>query len=461
MPVSIEVPISTAVIEDNAGCVVGSEFKDGAAIVYLDLRKQNHREILGIGKNVKLHWSKDTRSYEVQELSGFPWPLRYHVTTAEAWYHNAADGNRVHYTPPVVGLDPRAKVSHALQRASVLLIVIGAIGYRRASWLLGALFQVRTSKSALSRWVKDVANELPSQEEIARCLDEDKPITEAHLDEIYPRGRPGPGCVLVIKDEHGRILIAERVENKDAENVRRFLERFKSLGLAIKTFYIDHCETYRKVIPNVFPGVRIQLDYFHIIQNVWRHIWKYFVSFRRKVKARSEKSETPWYKARLKKLAGMLWKNRHLLFKSEKKLSEEEKTRLAELCETDVKVGSIRAFLSGVWNIFENSKDEKEARQALDELKAQEVSRESKHHGRAVNFLEESFEQATTYLKHDDVKRNSLSETGMRTLRRLEKEHDGFRTDDSRDDFLRIYQVVRYLGWSVHGELGAETPNPP
>jgi hypothetical protein len=51
------------------------------------------------------------------------------------------------------------------------------------------------------------------------------------------------------------------------------------------------------------------------------------------------------------------------------------------------------------------------------------------------------------------VKRNSLAECGMRTLRRLEVEHDGFRTDDSREDFLKIYQTVKYLGWSLHGPV--------
>ena len=57
------------------------------------------------------------------------------MTTAEAWYTDS-DGNRAHYTPPILGLDQYAKVSDAVKRAAVLLIVIGAIGYRRAAWLL-------------------------------------------------------------------------------------------------------------------------------------------------------------------------------------------------------------------------------------------------------------------------------------------------------------------------------------
>ena len=52
----------------------------------------------------------------------------------------------------------------------------------------------------------------------------------------------------------------------------------------------------------------------------------------------------------------------------------------------------------------------------------------------------------TEYLRKDGVRRNSLAESGMRVLRRLEIEHDGFRSEKGRDNCLRIYQAVKYLG---------------
>ena len=459
MPVTLKVPIATAVVDDNPSCVVGAEFKDGAAIIRLDARRQDHKTVLDLDKTPKVHWSKDTREYEAQELSSFPWPIRYQVITADAWYEDD-EGNRVHYSPPILGLDPRAKVSDAVKRAAVLLTVIAAIGYRRVAWLLLELFRVSTSKSALARWIKDVASELPSKDELVQLLDDDKPITEGHFDEIFPRGN-GRGCVLVLKDEHGRIVVTQHVESRDEEHVKPFLETIKDLGLRIKTFYIDTCNVYRKVIPIVFPEARIQLDNFHIIQNVWRHIWKFFVRRRREVAARAEKVSTPWYKARLKALAGSLWKKRHLVFKAEKRMSDEEKAQLVEICESDAKVGRIRAFLCGVWRIFDDSGDEVEARKALEALKREGYAEDSKHHEKALNFLEDTFEQATTYLREEGVKRNSLAESGMRTLRRLEAEHDGFRTDDSREDFLKIYQAVKYLRWSLHGPVPSRKAVPP
>jgi hypothetical protein len=56
----------------------------------------------------------------------------------------------------------------------------------------------------------------------------------------------------------------------------------------------------------------------------------------------------------------------------------------------------------------------------------------------------------TTYLRVPGVQRNSLAESGMRVLRRLERNHDGFRSDKARRNALKIYQAVTYLGWSIH-----------
>ncbi|HZC00675.1 MAG TPA: hypothetical protein VE844_04725, partial [Gammaproteobacteria bacterium] len=49
------------------------------------------------------------------------------------------------------------------------------------------------------------------------------------LDELFPRG--SEACVLVLKDEHGRLLAAQEVKKRGEENVKSFLERFKKLVL--------------------------------------------------------------------------------------------------------------------------------------------------------------------------------------------------------------------------------------
>jgi hypothetical protein len=49
----------------------------------------------------------------------------------------------------------------------------------------------------------------------------------------------------------------------------------------------------------------------------------------------------------------------------------------------------------------------------------------------------------------------------MRVLRRLERNHDGFRSEKGRQNAIKIYQAVTYLGWSIHNlpNLGASKSN--
>jgi hypothetical protein len=448
MAVYVRVPVSTEVIEANPDCQISGAYENGVLMITIDTRDQNHHQRLGVGTRTQLHWGKE-HCFEAQELSALAWPIRYRVLTREGYYLDET-GNRVHFTTQATGIDSRRQVSAVLMRAAVLLIVIAGVGYRRAAWLLQQLFHVETSKSALQRWVKEIAQQLPSANEIIQLLNQKQPITEAHFDEIFPRGTDQ--CVLVLKDEHGRIVAAQTVDKRDEESVRPFLQRMKDLGLRLQAFYIDGCRAYYNAIRAVFgQAVQIQYDYFHILQNAWRQLWTWAVARRRQLKANSEQVSTPWYKTKLEVLAKSLWENRYLLFKAEERLSQEEKERLVQIVQADQKVGRLRAFLGGIWRIFEDSQDEQEAREALAALKQMPIDRQHpKPFEKVIQFLEEHFDWMTTFLRHEGVRRNSLAESGMRVLRRLEVEHDGFRSNQGREDFLRIYQAIKYLGWTVY-----------
>ena len=114
----------------------------------------------------------------------------------------------------------------------------------------------------------------------------------------------------------------------------------------------------------------------------------------------------------------------------------------------------MRSFLLNVWSLFRDSKNEEEAYKALAELKKISIEPEAEKALKGVHsFLEENFDRMITYLKVPGVKRNSLCESGMRMLRRLEVEHDGFRTPKGRQNCIKIYQAVKYLGWSGHNPL--------
>lgn len=139
------------------------------------------------------------------------------------------------------------------------------------------------------------------------------------------------------------------------------------------------------------------------------------------------------------------------MFKAEDHLSAEEKVLLTQLVEADQQVGRLRAFLGGVWRLFDESQDAQAAQETLAALKRHPIDRQHPEpFQKVIEFLEEHFDWMTTFLQHEGVNRSSLAETGMRVLRRLEVEHDGFRSEKGRDNVLRIYQAVKSLGWTVH-----------
>jgi hypothetical protein len=314
------------------------------------------------------------------------------------------------------------------------------------------LFQVTVTKSSLDRWVKECAAQLPDSAQMAKLLHSDKPITEGHFDEIFAKGQRPKKCTLVLRDEHGRIFAAKEVETRDETTVTTFLKEVKSWGIDIKRFFVDGCEAYRKAIGSVFPAAVIQYDYFHIIQGVFKKLRRAFVVHRRGIKKSSAEVDTPWYRAKLEALAKKLWEKRGLIFKSSDKMSPEEYEELMVLMDQDRFVDTIRQFINRVWNIFRDSRCELVARLRFKRLKQDEtVKRDPKSaFAKTVAFLEERFEDMIAFIRHADVKRNSLAETSIRCLRRLERGHDGFRSGYGMDCYLRIYQAIKYCGWQVH-----------
>jgi hypothetical protein len=87
---------------------------------------------------------------------------------------------------------------------------------------------------------------LPAEEEMIKLLHKEKPITQGHFDELCPLGTDK--CLLVLKDEHGRIIATQEVAHRDEEHVKPFLERMKGLGLDLAAFYIDHWHAYANAI---------------------------------------------------------------------------------------------------------------------------------------------------------------------------------------------------------------------
>lgn len=267
MAINVTIPVSTAVIELNPDSKITGTHENGQVVLIVDTRGQNVHQRLGLGTKTELYWG-DENTYEAQELSCFLCPIRYRVITRSGYYYDD-NGEPVYFTTKAYGVDANRHISEVLMRAAVLLLVIAGMGYRQVAWLLNALFHVQISKSSLHRWVKEVASQLPAFEEMIELLNNKQPITEGHLDELYPLGVNH--LLLVLKDEHGRILDVHPTEKKDETAAASFLQKFKNIGIKFKRFYTDGCKSYYNAIHSVYgDDVPIQYDYFHIIQNIWR-----------------------------------------------------------------------------------------------------------------------------------------------------------------------------------------------
>jgi len=421
----------------------------GRMVIELDVRRRDWNETLGLGRKTKIWWEK-VRSVEVRELSVFWLPVFYRITIGDGSYRDEhGERRRFGVDKHLRGVDLARGVTTAALRAAMLLAVLGCVGLRTTAWLLSELFHLEVGKSSIDRWIGEVASQLPDEEAMIKRLKADKAITEAHLDELFPRGKRH-GCILVVKDEHGRILATEEVDKRDAETVVPFLTRLKSYGLDFTAFYVDGCMAYRNAIALVYPQAAIQYDYFHVLQNIWKVLGKVMTRRRRALRKEAEETDDPVVKQSLLDLAKRLWDKRGLIFKSEPDMTDEERTELASVLEADENANTIRSFLLDVWSIFRDSTTAAQAHVKLAAMKLRPEVQPKTAFAKVVKFLGGRFDDMIAFLRVPGVHRNSLAESGMRCLRRLEQGHDGFRTPHGRADYLRIYQAIRYCRWSVH-----------
>jgi len=452
----LTVPLETAVIHLHGAMVTGSRYEAGKGIIVdMDVRRADWASILGLPAGTQIGFA-DVRTVDIQELSGMPWALRYRLKLGDGWYR-LQGGERKYFGVGkyLTGIDLARGMSDVAIRTGVLLAVLSGVGLRSVCWLLHILFHVALSKSALDRQVKECAASLPDAAGMAKAMHADKPITRIHMDEIFARGQRPKACTVVLRDEHGRIFAVKQLVERTAQAVAEFLLEVKGWGITPVAFHVDGCEAYREAIGQVFPAAVIQYDYFHVVQNVFKKLWKAMVEHRRELKRRAEASTSPAYSRRLMGLAQQLWEHRHLLFKREENMSGKELATLADICLRDRLASTLRGFQKALTAIFEDSADEKQARDRLASLRARAEVTDGSAFAKSVAFLTGRFDDMICYLRHPGIaQRNSLSETGIRFLRRMEQGHDGFRTAAGLDRHLRIFQAVRYLGWPIHGLHG-------
>jgi hypothetical protein len=444
MAVTVQMQFESAVTEMYQDAFVGSSIENGATIITFDLRQRDlHHEL---GAPSTLFWRKEAYHVDVHELSTFHNPIKYRFILTQGYYLDGQN-QRIYFTPEIKGVSTAQHMSHSTIRLACYLAVVCGVSLRHIALLFSALFLIPTTKSSIKRWIDDIGSHLPTPEDMLRHLLALTPVTECHIDGYYPLGTDN--CVMVVKDEHARILMTHEAASENGDDARQFLQRLKDHGLKVTAAFSDYSQSFTEAIKAVYPHARFQADHFHTVKNIWGHLKKALLSYRRQIKARGEAQ----HDQDCVELAKTLWKLRWSLLKKPANFSAEEKQAMAALEREDEGfVRSFRSIIRQLVNIFDHSHSEAQAKLRLQQLRSDIRAVDDDHLEKILTFFDDHWDQALRYLRKKGMgthRRGSNSESGMRLLRRLEKNHDGIRSAATRQHYMQIYQAIKYLSLDI------------
>lgn len=444
MAVTVQMQFESAVTERYQDAFVGSSIENGATIITFDLRQHDFPQELGATST--LSWRKEAYYVDIHELSMFYNPIKYRFILAQGYYLDGQNQRR-YLTPEIKGVSTAQHMSHSIIRLACYLAVGCGVSLRHIALIFSSLFLIPITKSSIKRWIDDIGSNLPSQEEMLRHLLAITPATECHIDGYYPRGTDN--CVMVVKDEPDRILMTHEAGSENGADARKFLQKLKDLGLNVTATFADYSQSFTEAIKAVYPQTRFQADHFHTVKNIWGYLKKALLSYRRKIKASGEAQNDQ----DCMELAKTLWKLRWSLLKKPTNVSAEEKQAMAELEREDEGfVHSFRSIIRQLVQIFDHSHSEAQAQIRLKQLRKDIRAVDDDHLEKILTFFDDHWDQAMRYLRKKGMgkhRRGSNSESGMRLLRRLEKNHDGIRSAATRQHYIQIYQAIKYLSLDI------------
>jgi len=299
----------------------------------------------------------------------------------------------------------------------------------------------------MKRWIDDIGANVPTPEQMLQQLLALTPATECHIDGDYPLGTDH--CVMVVKDEHDRILMTHEAGSENGADARKFLQKLKDRGLNVTTAFADDSPRVPEAIKAGYPQARLQADHFHTVKNIWGHLKKALLSSRRKIKARGEAKNAQ----DCIELATTLWKLRWSLLKKPTNVSAEEKQAMVELeSEDEGFVHRFRSMIRQLVQIFDHSHSDAQATLRLQQLRKDIRAVDDDPLEKMLTFFDDHWDQALRYLRKKGMgkhRRGANAESGGRRRRRLEKNHDGIRSAATRQPYMQIYQAIKYLSLTI------------
>jgi hypothetical protein len=283
MAITVQRQFASAVTEMYQDAFVGSSIENGVTIITFDLRQHDFQQELGT--QARLCWRKESYHVDVQELSTFHNPITYRCIVAQGSYLNAQH-QRVYCTPDIQGVSTSQPMSKSRIRLACDLAVVCGVSLRHIALLFAVLFLMPMTTSSIKRWIDDMGSHFPTPEQRLQHLLALTPVTACPIDGYYPLGTDH--CVMVVKDEHDRILMTHEVGSEHGDDARQFLQRLKDRGRKVTAAFSDDSQSFTEAIKAVYPHARFQADHCPTVKNIWGHLKKSLLSYRRKTKAKGE-----------------------------------------------------------------------------------------------------------------------------------------------------------------------------
>jgi hypothetical protein len=162
-----------------------------------------------------------------------------------------------------------------------------------------------------------------------------------------------------------------------------------------------------------------------------------------------------------------LWKLRWSRLKKPTHCSAEAKQAMAALERAhEGFVHRCRSMIRQLVHIFDHAPSEAQAKIRLQQLRKDLPAVDDDHLEKILTVFDDHWDHALRYLRKKGMgkhRRGSNSESGMRLLRRLEKNHDGIRSAATRQHDMQIYQAIKYLSLDIAEciEKGPQMTGPP
>src|SRR6266436_8454803 len=365
MAVTVQMQFTSAVTEIYQDAFVGSSMENGTTIITFDLRKHDFQDELGT--KATLCWRKEAYHVDIHELSTFHNPILYRFILAQGSYLDGQHQRR-YFTPEIKGVSTSQPMSHRVVRLACYLAVVCGVSLRHIALLFAALFLIPMTKSSIKRWIDAIGSHLPTPEKMLQQLLALTPATECHIDGDYPLGTDN--CVMVVKDEHDRILITHEAASEHGDDARTFLQHIQDRGLHVTAAFSDDSPSFTEAIKAVWPHARLQADHCHTVKHIWGHLNKSLLSYRRQVKASGEAKNDERLLALAKQVGQLRW----ILLKKPATMSPEAKEALTALERDDEGfIHRFRSIIRQLGHIFDYAHSDAQAKIKLQQRR-QEIN---------------------------------------------------------------------------------------